>query len=214
MSDNSINDSIMDDNPLTNITLSLRTITDEELIQYRDPTKQEPFVYVLLVQDLTILEYNQTALNNIRNIASDLQTFSNPDRCIDYITNLSNEKVIFNICDPSSKTIIPLIHDIPQISTIYITSDDEEYPVVRNIDLYPKIQNVHDNIMNIFEYLSKNEIRIFDNYLGIKDAGISLAVANIDGNMHRQDTSFMYGQILKDILLTFPSTNESKEEMI
>jgi hypothetical protein len=154
-------------------------------------------------------------LNNIRNIASDLKTFLQSDECIDYITSLTNEKVILNISDPFSKTLIPLIHDIPQISAIYITSDDEESSTKNYTDLYPKVRNVYDDIVAIFEHVSEDKLRIFENYLGIKFASFkSATAADTDGDAYRQDASFMYGQILKDILLTFPSTKEGKQEMI
>jgi hypothetical protein len=147
----------MDDNQLTDINLLMSNTTDQTLIQYRDPTQHEPFVSVFLVPDSTILEHNRNVLNNIRNIASDLKTFLQSDECIDYITSLTNEKVILNISDPFSKTLIPLIHDIPQISAIYITSDDEESSTKNYTDLYPKVRNVYDDIVAIFEHVSEDK---------------------------------------------------------
>lgn len=209
----------MNDNSLTNITLSMKKTTDDELIQYRDPTKHEPVVSVFLVSDPTILEHNQNVLNNIRNMSSELKTFCNPDDCIDYITDLINEKVVLNISASLSKAMIPLIHDILQISVIYISSDSNEPVIQDNTDLYPKIRNAYNDFVAAFEHLSIDELRIFDNYLGITLASFKLAAAvdvdlDIDGVRNRQNASFMYGQILKDILLTFPSTKESKMEMI
>ena len=57
---------------------------------------------------------------HLQGIANAMCTFNNADQCIDFLTNIVDKKVVLVISDTYGQAIVPLVHDMPQISSIYV----------------------------------------------------------------------------------------------
>lgn len=84
--------------------------------------------YVWLDASLRSRGTSQTTATKIQKIAKGcLQTFNEPDACIDYITNQpSKEKINLIITNKLGKDVVPLIYQLQQIAAIYVYCGDQK----------------------------------------------------------------------------------------
>jgi hypothetical protein len=62
----------------------------------------------------------QNALIQLDNVVHDINIFTNLDECVDFLTEIDDEKVFMIIAGTVNQQIVSLIHDIPQLNAIYI----------------------------------------------------------------------------------------------
>ena len=158
-------------------------------------------------------EYTET-FNQIRALATDFQSFSNCDQCIDTITDNTEQRIIFILSYLLGKRLISLIHDYEQIDSIYIfstkiLSDDQSW-----IKDFRKIKDIFQNMK-----LMPN--RFLEDTKEKEDQSIAISILSSSdvnsSDVNRQDPSFMYFQLIKDILLNdclSESEELAKQEMI
>ncbi len=65
----------------------------------------------------TILELQQ--------VVSTVNKFIDVDECIDFVTDIKEEKVFMVLSGESGRTIVPIIQDILQINSIYIFCENK-----------------------------------------------------------------------------------------
>ena len=142
---------------------------------------------------------SQDLQNDLVNIVHSFKYYNDFNRCVDFLLNISNDtNIIFIIQDIIAEKFLPIIHSFQQIHLIYIfTSNTKQWKKD-----YHKIQGSFNNSQliakNIEEYLNRSDT----NSLPIS----FLSSTDIDSS--RQDPSFMYFQLLKEILL-----NDHREEI-
>jgi tetratricopeptide (TPR) repeat protein len=140
----------------------------------------------------------QNTLAHLRNIVNDVHLFTEPDQCVDFLTDIKDIHA-FLIADGSlGQHIIPIMHDIPQLDTIYIFCDNKSRHE-KWTKKWSKIKGVHTDIKPICEALrmaakQSNEDSIAVSFVPM-DEGAS------DQNLNQLEASFMYTQIFKEILL-------------
>ncbi|CAF1189759.1 unnamed protein product [Adineta steineri] len=161
-----------------------------------------PQNYLLLWADTSIDETNKdykNTLKQIRNITGDVNAFTERDACIDFLTNAEEDIQSFLVVkDTMFQQIMPLINDIPQLYCIYILNDietpHEEWP-----KKWQKVKGVHTNIDNICQALQMG-IKQF-NQDSIAMSFITETEMASTENLNQLEPTFMYTQILKEILL-------------
>jgi tetratricopeptide (TPR) repeat protein len=62
----------------------------------------------------------RNSINKLRQVVNNVSTFVDVDECIDFITDIKEEKVFLISSGSLGQTIIPLVHDSPQISKVFI----------------------------------------------------------------------------------------------
>jgi tetratricopeptide (TPR) repeat protein len=147
--------------------------------------------------DGSIDETNDDCRNSItklRQVVNTVNTFVDADECIGFITDIG-EKAFLVISGEFSQPIISIVQNISQVNCVYIFSKN-------NVQYgeWPKVAGVYTDITPICEALRQ----------AIKDCDyntVSITFAKkMDGatgpNRDTLDSSFMYTQILKEILLT------------
>jgi hypothetical protein len=137
-------------------------------------------------------------IKNIRSVVNTIETFTDPDQCIDFITDINRVKVFMIISNAFSCCTIPCIHDIPQLEAIYIFSRDISYDE-QWITHWPKVISIFSQISSICESL-KTAVRRRD------EDTVSISIVSIDDagsnkNLNELDQSFMYTRLLKEIIL-------------
>jgi hypothetical protein len=150
----------------------------------------------------------------LRDIINFFRIFDDTNKCVDYILNMKNEKICLITSVELGKVILPFNHSFEQINSIYIfssnKSEDQKWT-----NEYNKIQGTFFNIKSICDQLKSDTTRCEkSDYIGISFVSSS-DISSRDIN--RQDPSFMYAQLLKEILLNdhLEETDEqTKRDMI
>ncbi len=182
------------------------TFTSKELSNMRsdrllDARMTQNFHLVWL--DRNIDEVNNDdcrhSIMKFRQIINTVNTFVDADECIDFITNHKEEKAFMVISGEFSQIIFPIVQDIAQVSSVYILCENK----VQFEQWAPqcsKIKGIYTDITSICETLQQAAHDCEQNSISIsivkRTAGVS------DQSLDTLDSSFMYTQILKEILLT------------
>ena len=56
----------------------------------------------------------------LRQVVNTFNTFTDVDECTNFINDVKDDKVFMIVFDTLGKTVIPIVHDLPQMSSIYI----------------------------------------------------------------------------------------------
>jgi hypothetical protein len=69
--------------------------------------------------------FYQNDIIQLQTIVNSMDTFIDPDQCVNYLTDIAPEKVFMIVSKTISEEMIPLIYDISQLDAIYIFSENE-----------------------------------------------------------------------------------------
>ncbi|CAF0995543.1 unnamed protein product [Adineta steineri] len=137
------------------------------------------------------------SITQLREIVNTVQIFSNIDQCIDFISSIEDEKIFIISSEEFGQTIVPIVHDMSQIHSIYVSSEqtiqDEEW-----IDEWSKIKGIFNSITLICEEL-KLAVDVCDQN-SVRVSFIKSADRFANKSLDELDQSFMCIQILKEIL--------------
>ncbi|CAF1206992.1 unnamed protein product [Adineta steineri] len=121
----------------------------------RQPRQQITQNCLLLWVDASIDLMNKDSrhkLTQLKSIINDIHLCTQPDQCIELLTQADNERVFVITSDSLGKHLVPAIHGMPQLDAIYIFSDkklsDQEW--TQN---WTKIKGVHTNMKEIYQVL-------------------------------------------------------------
>ncbi len=67
----------------------------------------------------------RNSITQLRQVINNINTFTDVDRCIDFITDIKEEKTFMMISGALSQISIPVVQDIPQVSSVYIFCGNE-----------------------------------------------------------------------------------------
>lgn len=155
-----------------------------------------------------------TNRQDLQKIVNSLKTFSNPNECVDYLFNMDsdNELVFFIVSDSLGENVIPSIHSMHQIHRIYVYCSDRSKHLSWT-NQYNKVnRKVFQNVSSVCQQLKEDRKKYENEFVAISFISQSEIQA---GN--RQDPSFIYNQLLKDILLNErkdDSEDSSKKQML
>jgi hypothetical protein len=191
----------------------VKTSTQQSIIDTRQRLSSFRIVedFILVWLDQTIDESNDDTRNSISQlqcIVNFIYPFIDSNQCIDFITDTTNEKVFLIIDGSLAQQLLPLIENIIQIESIYILCNDK---VVHEqwTKEHQKVKGVFTQIQLICEML-KTDVRQSESPL----APISIIPTASSTNMNELDQSFMYSQLLKEILIDLPHDDNDKKELI
>jgi tetratricopeptide (TPR) repeat protein len=145
---------------------------------------------------------------NLWSIFDSIQTFTDVNRCVDFITEIIDGKVFIIIYSELSQSLVPLIVECIQIHAIYVLFSS----LVTNeqwLTHHRKVKGMFMNSEALCDAMTR-DIRHF--HCNIIPANIikSSSITNHD----ELDPSFMYSQLLKEILLDKPDDNQAKQEFV
>ncbi|CAF0730650.1 unnamed protein product [Adineta steineri] len=182
-----------------NAVVSSKSTTSRNIQQSRQRMTQN---YLLLWVDTSIDPINEdyeNPLKQIRTITGDINAFTQRDACIDFLTDPRKDIKFFLIVkDTMFQQIMPHIHDIPQLDSVYILNDIkilyEEWP-----KKYDKIKSIDNNIDDLCQ-ASQIGIKQF-NQDSIAMSFITVDEMASTDNLNQLEPTFMYTQLFKEILL-------------
>src|ERR1700722_4121970 len=142
------------------------------------------------------------SLTQLRQIVNTIDTFTDADECVDFLTELKDEKGFMLVSGTLGQSIVPLIHDVPQLYSIYVfcgnKSQHEQWAKE-----WTKVKGVFTKIDIICDTL-KRDTQQYD-----RD---STSITVTSGDLSRLDPSFMYTQLLKEILIEMDHDDKAKTE--
>jgi hypothetical protein len=153
--------------------------------------------------DVSIDETNNDDCSNsmakLRQVVNTVNTFTDVDECIDFITDIKDEMTFMIISEAFSSIIVPVVEAISQVSSVYIVCENKAQHE-KWIQQWSKLKGVYTDITCIYEALQQTAHDCDQNSVSI--SFIKPTDEASKKNLDELDQSFMYSQILKEILLT------------
>jgi len=168
--------------------------------------------FLLVWLDISNEESNstdyQSTILELQQVVSAVNKFIDVDECSDFVTDIKEEKVFMVLSGESSQTIVPIIQDILQINSIYIfcenKSNHEQW-----ITQWSKIKGVFTEISSLCKLIKKGAHQCDHNSISMSFIPASDEAPS--QNLDQLDQSFMYTQLLKEILFTIDFKGQHKE---
>lgn len=169
--------------------------------------------YTIIWFDVDIHSTNddrEDTATHLQSIVKEVHIFTQYDSCIEFLTSSKSQKVILILPDIVGQHMIPRVHDISHLDSIYIYSNETVHQNWSNV--WNKIKGVYANIAIVCRALKVGICRYNQD-----DISISVIGVNQDGfsqRLYGLDPSFMYTQLLKEILLEIDYDTLAVEEFI
>jgi hypothetical protein len=175
-----------------------------------------------IVSDLTLIWIDpridpsnkdfQNALVQLPSIVDDVHIFTQLDEGIDFLTKIHDAKAILIVEDTIAQHTVPFIHEAPQLHAIFILCDDKAEHEQWIKQKWAKIKGIYTDIKLICEGLQQvtkqcNQDSIAMSFVTLNEGGSSQ-------NLNQLEPSFMYTQILKEILLEIKYNNQSVKDYL
>ncbi|CAF3442889.1 unnamed protein product [Rotaria sp. Silwood2] len=144
-------------------------------------------------------DYYIYSINKLKEVFNKINAFSDVNECIDFMTNIQDEKIIIIIGDFFVQTVVPIVQDISSIDTIYILVENQ----IQHEDLtkqWSKINCVFKDIASICDTLQQPTV-VDDREL-VNISSVSTNHESHRKNQDQLDSSLLYRQVLKEILFT------------
>ncbi|CAF1347603.1 unnamed protein product [Adineta ricciae] len=182
------------------------TISNEPNEYKRINTEQMQDVIVVWLDTHTVIPYYQNAMTQLQHIANDIHTFTDNDQCVEFIIDSIDSKVCLIISAAVEQHVVPCIHDIANIDFIFIFSDDPDLGE-HCTKKWSKVKGVFTDIEIISQQLGRI-IRQYD------FNAIPMSFVPSGKRLDQLDPSFMYTQIIKEVLLTIKFEDKHRKEFV
>ncbi|CAF3766263.1 unnamed protein product [Adineta steineri] len=152
---------------------------------------------LLIWLDNNINENNADCSNTIKQlkrVVNNINTFTDGDQCVEFIQTIKNNKICMIVSGSLGQHIVPHVHHMSQVDTIFVFCNNQQWHKQWAKE-WPKIKGVFTDITSICEALKQASLQCEQN-------AISISFVASNKKMDQLDPSFMYSQILKEILLT------------
>ena len=152
----------------------------------------------------------QETVDRLRTVVNAVNTFNDVDRCIDFLSDIKEEKVFMIVSGSLGQQIISYIHDIAQLHSIYIFCCSQLKHEQWTKD-WSKIQGVFTQIAPICHSLRETAQKCEQNFIPVSFVTASEVS---EQNLDQLDQSFMYTQILKEILFEIKYTEQTIRDLV
>jgi tetratricopeptide (TPR) repeat protein len=157
-------------------------------------------------------DFYQNVIAELQTVVNSVDTFIDPDQCVDCLTDIIQEKVFVIMSKTLSEQIIPLIYDVPQLDTICIFSDKESKEEDKLFKDWSKVKGEYTQITPICEAIRQAVRQCDQNSIPI--SFVSTDDGTSDSNLDELDSSFMYTQVLKEIILGTEYNRQSIKDLV
>jgi tetratricopeptide (TPR) repeat protein len=171
--------------------------------------------FLLLWLDGSIDEKNnedcRNSITQLRQVVNIVNTFIDADECIDFITDIKEEMIFIIVSGAFSTTIVPIVQDMLQVSCVYILCKHKrryeqwalQWSKVKGV--FTDISPIYEAVEHATQFCDQNMVSI--SFINSSDKPSSQ-------NLDQLDQSFMYTQILKEILLTIDFEQKHIDEFL
>ena len=148
--------------------------------------------------------YEQT-ISKFRQVINAIDTFTSSEKCIEFVKTKPDEILLMIVSNDLAQSTIPLIHDMFQISSIFIFCESKSKHNKLWVKNWEKIEGIFTSIGSICETLDQ-EIQQYHH------DSPTIIVTTVDPI--RLDRSFICTQLLKEIITEMKFNNKAKKEFI
>jgi tetratricopeptide (TPR) repeat protein len=138
-------------------------------------------------------------ITQLKSVINTINTYTDGEECIEFFKSMTDEKACMIISGSLGQHFVPRVHNMSQVDSIFIfcvmKQRHEEW-----VKEWPKIKGVFTKITPICEELKKAAQQCEQNAISISFMATSSDASN--KNLDHLEPSFMYTQILKEILFT------------
>ena len=152
----------------------------------------------------------QNTIAHFRRAVNDIEAFIDGEECVQFLKDIAHEKVCMIVSGSLGQEIVPRVHDLPQLDSIFIFCSNKKNHK-RWAKAWSKIKGVYTKIEPLCEALEQAAQQCEQNTVFIS----TMAAADLaEGNKDRLGPSYMYTQIMKEILLTINFEQQHIEQCI
>ncbi|CAF1186881.1 unnamed protein product [Adineta steineri] len=148
----------------------------------------------------------QNKIKKLRCVVNDISTYTDGDQCLEFIQTIVDNKVCMIISGSLGQHIVPRVHNMPQVDSIFIFCSNKKYHEQWTKD-WSKIKGVFTEITPICEALKEAAHQCEQN-------AIPMSFVGSNKKLDQLDPSFMYTQILKEIILTIKFEQKHNEDYL
>ncbi|CAF4790650.1 unnamed protein product [Rotaria sp. Silwood1] len=147
------------------------------------------------------------AQSQLRNVVNSFRGFHNTHQCVDFIINNQNAKILLITSDEFAHIIMPVIYSCEQIHSIYVFNSNKSANDKWTKD-YEKIKGFYNDMKLICDQIKESISQSGNDIVSISFVSSADVTSN---DVNRQDPSFMYFQLLKEIILN-DHQNETEKQ--
>ncbi|CAF1438646.1 unnamed protein product [Adineta steineri] len=136
----------------------------------------------------------QNIITKLRCTVNDTNTFTDGDQCLEFIQTVVDNKVCMIISGSLGQHIVPRVHNMSQVDSVFIFCGNKEHHEEWVKD-WSKIKGFFTDITLICEALKEAAHQCEQN-------ATPMSFVGTNKKLDQLDPSFMYTQIIKEILLT------------
>lgn len=158
---------------------------------------------------LTTTHDDTHLLMQLQRIINSSKIFNEIEECINYLNKIEGCKVFMIIDYTLGSELILQFDKLSQIYAIYLLKNEEEQ---HNIPILvsTKVKGTFTDIESIINSIKANIQRWNDTELSISSISSSDILSN---DLNRLDSSFMYSQLIKEVLLEIKYSDTAKTEL-
>ena len=169
---------------------------------------------LLIWLDNNIDDHNtdcRNTLAQLRRVVNTINTYTDSEQCIEFLQATKNDKVCMIISSSLGQHILPRVHDMAQVDSIFIFCGDKQ-PHKQWAKEWPKIKGIFTEIAPICEALRKAVQQC-------EQDAMPISFTATDGDLSEKkldqlEPTFMYTLILKEILLDITSEPQHFKQFI
>ncbi|UJR31055.1 hypothetical protein I4U23_018565 [Adineta vaga] len=174
------------------------------------PRVTQNFVLVWLDPNMgdSIDDEHRDILNQVRSIINSIEIFSDVNECVKFLHGIKREKIFMIVSGILGQCTVSHIHDMVKLDSIFVfcgsKSKHEQWT-----QKWTKIKGVFTQIAPICVLLKQTVQKYEQNSVSLS----FVAPTDIsDQNLDQLDQSFMYTQILKEILLDIEYDDQTRKD--
>jgi tetratricopeptide (TPR) repeat protein len=169
---------------------------------------------LLIWLDSNIDDNNDDCRNTVtqlRRAVHNIKKFTDRDECVEFLQGMDNDKACMIISGSLGQHIVPRVHNMSQVDSIFIFCGNKKRHEQWAKE-WPKIKGVFTDIKPICEALKQAAQQCEQNAISI--SYMATGSGNTTKKLDQLDPSFMYTQIMKEILLTISFEQKHFTEFI
>jgi tetratricopeptide (TPR) repeat protein len=162
--------------------------------------------FTLIWLDSNIDESNRDfkhSLTQLRQIVNTIDTFIDVDTCVDFLTQIKDEKVFMIVSGAIGQSAIPVIHDLSQVDSIYVFCGNK-LKHEQWAKEWSKVKGVFNQTDQICDTLKRDTEQC-------DRASVSITVTS--GALDHLEPSFMYTQLLKESIIEIEYDDKATKEL-
>ena len=171
----------------------------------------EDFIIVWLDASIRINDISfAKRQSQLRAYVNCIKIFDRPDECFEYMSAICLERIFFITSGSLGENFVPQVHNLEQVTFIYIFCTDKEKHDQWS-KAYIKVRGVFNNDNQLLMQLRSDlqmHIKIMTpmNIFDTKEKSLQ--------DLNVEQSSFIWFQLLIEVLLRFPQTENAKDEMV